>query len=247
MNDVISALAKGLGQLTDRAVVMLLVKTAALTLLVFALFGTGLYFALSVGLEAAGPEVGGVAGAGWAGSGVAAAVAVIIASLAFWFLFRVVALAVLQFFADEIVVAVEQKHYPMAAVQANRLPFQRDLANSVRGVGRALLFNALALPVAAVLVFTAIGPAIVFLIVNAVLLGRELTDMAWFRHCGDQPGANPVPGFQRFVLGAVIAAMMLVPFINFLAPILGAAAGTHLAHKGMGNTMISDHGAALDG
>lgn len=246
MNDVISALVKGLGQLTDRAVVLLLVKTAAMTLLVFALFGTGLYFGLSVALGAIGLEAAGVDGAGWAGSGVAAAAAVIIGGLAFWFLFRVVALAVLQFFADEIVIAVEQKHYPKAAAQANKLPFQRDLANSVRGIGRALLFNALALPVAAVLVFTAIGPAIVFLLVNAVLLGRELTDMAWFRHCGDQPGANPVPGFQRFVLGAVIAAMMLVPFINFLAPILGAAAGTHLAHRGMGNAIASGHGTALD-
>lgn len=241
MNDVISSLIKGLGQLTDRAVVLLLAKTAALTLLVFALFGTVLYFGFSAGFEAAGRN-----GAGWAGSGVAAAAAVIIGALAFWFLFRVVALAVLQFFADEIVVAVEQRHYPKAALQAQKLPFRRDLANSVRGIGRALMFNALALPVAAVLVFTAIGPAIVFLIVNAVLLGRELTDMAWFRHCGDQPDANPVPGFQRFVLGAVIAAMMLVPFINFLAPVLGAAAGTHLAHKGMGNAIASDQGAALD-
>lgn len=234
MNAVISALAKSFGQLSDRVVVMLLVKTAALTLLVFALFGTALYLGLTAGFEA-----GGIEQAGWAG----AAAAVILGGLAFWFLFRVVALAVLQFFADEIVVAVEQKHYPQAATQARKLPFRRDLANSARGIGRALLFNALALPIAILLTFTAIGPAIVFLLVNAVLLGRELTDMAWFRHCGEGTAANPVPGVQRFLLGGVIAAIMLVPLVNFLAPILGAAAGTHLAHRHMGGNT----GDALDG
>jgi len=238
MNAVVSALMKGLGQLTDRAVAQVLIKTAALTLLVFALFGTALYFGLSTIFETGGPE-----GAGWAG----AAAAMIVAALAFWFLFRVVALAVLQFFADEIVVAVEQRHYPEAAAKAHKLPFRRDLTNSVRGIGRALLFNALALPVAIVLLFTAIGPAVVFLLVNAVLLGRELTDMAWLRHCGEPPDANPVPPLQRLLLGGVIAAIMVVPIANFFAPILGVAAGTHLTHRAMGSalkkTEVSGHEA----
>ncbi|WP_298335669.1 EI24 domain-containing protein [uncultured Erythrobacter sp.] len=231
MNAVLSALVSGFGQLTDRAVVRLLAKTAALTLLVFVLFGAGLYYGVSTAIEAYGFE-----GGGWAG----AALAVVIAGLAFWFLFRVVALAVLQFFADEIIIAVEQQHYPDAALQARKLPFRRDLANSVRGVGRALLFNALALPVALVLVFTAIGPAVVFLLVNAVLLGRELTDMAWLRHCGEPAETNPVPSFQRVLLGGVIAAIMVVPIANFFAPILGAAAGTHLTHRALANGRSED-------
>lgn len=226
MDAVITALVKGLGQLTDKTVVKLLVKTAALTMFVFIVLGAGLYLGLSWALAALGWEL-----SGWAG----AAAAAILSSLAFWFLFRIVALAVLQFFADEIVIAVEQHHYLNAAENARKLPFRRDLANSVQGMGRAILFNALALPVAIVLLFTAVGPAIVFLFVNAVLLGRELTDMAWLRHCGEPPGQNPVPGVQRFLLGAAIAAIMVIPFANFIAPILGAAAGTHLAHRYMGS------------
>lgn len=234
MNAVVSALMKGLGQLADPVVVRLLAKTAALTLLVFIAFGTGLYFAISWAFDAGGLEA-----SGWAGSGVAAAAAVLIAGLASWFLFRVVALGVLQFFADEIVIAVEERHYPDAACKARKLPFQRDLANSVRGIGRALLFNTLALPVAVVLLFTAIGPAIVFLLVNAVLLGRELTDMTWLRHCEDPREPNRVPGIQRLMLGAVIAVIMLVPLANFIAPILGAAAGTHLAHRYLGDARMN--------
>jgi uncharacterized protein involved in cysteine biosynthesis len=86
----------------------------------------------------------------------------------------------------------------------------------------------------------------VFLAVNAWLLGRELTDMAWLRHCGQEPRANPVPRYQRLVLGACVAAIMLVPFANFLAPILGAAAGTHLTHRALesGKAAIKDTGAS---
>jgi uncharacterized protein involved in cysteine biosynthesis len=93
---------------------------------------------------------------------------------------------------------------------------------------RALGYNLLALPVAAVLAFTAIGPALVFLAVNAVLLGRELTDMAWLRHCHGNERDYPVGRAERFVLGAVIAGMMLVPLAGLFAPVIGAAAGTHL-------------------
>ena len=226
MNAVLTALGKGLAQLGDKVVARLLVKTALITLLVFLLLGAGAYFALTAGFAATGLEASGLAGA---------VAAVLVTGLAFWFLFRVVALAVLQFFADEIVIAVEERHYPQAARTARKLPFRRDLANSLSGAGRALLYNTLAAPFALVLVFTAIGPAIVFLIVNAILLGRELTDMAWLRHCGEppdfKPAPNPVPNAQRVLLGAVIAAIMLVPLANFLGAILGAAAGTHLVHR----------------
>ncbi len=224
MTAVFDALAKAFGQLADRAVLAVLVKSVLVTLLVFAGLGVGLFFALT--------WLGGRFSPGSSGF-VEAAAAVILAAIAFWLLFRVVALAVLQFFADEIVAAVEAKHYPVMAEQARPLPFRRDLANSVRGIGRAVGVNLLALPVAAVLLVTGIGPALVFLAVNAWLLGRELTDMAWLRHCGQDIAGNPVPRAQRVMLGGMVAGFMLVPFANLLAPILGAAAGTHLAHNGM--------------
>ncbi len=196
-----------------------LAKTIAITVAVFVALGVALYYALTwIGT-----------GFSWSTGGLAeAAAAAIIAIAAGWLLFRVVALAVLQLFADEIVAAVEARHYPAAAAQARPLPLHRDIANSLKGATRALLFNALALPVAGLLLFTAIGPAVVFLLVNAVLLGRELTDMAWLRHCGGDTSGNPVAKSQRFALGGTIAALMLVPFVNLVAPVIGAAVGTHL-------------------
>ena len=239
MRSVLTALAKAISQLPDPAVLRVLAKTALVTALVFIGMGCGLYWALIwIGTSFS------VSTGGW----VEAVAAALLALVMGWLLFRVLALAVLQLFADEIVVAVEARHYPDAAQRAKALPFHRDVANSLRSAGRALRFNALALPVAAALFFTAIGPAVVFLLVNAVLLGRELTDMAWLRHddfaAGGQAAGHPVSGFERALLGGAIAVLMLVPFINLLAPIIGAAAGTHLTLAGLAQREEETRGLA---
>jgi uncharacterized protein involved in cysteine biosynthesis len=217
MTAVPSALVKALGQLGDRRILAVVIKSVGLTLALFAGLGVALYVPLARLIESYGYD------GQWAG--LAAVVAVPVTA---WLLFRVVALAVLQFFADEVVAAVEARHYPARAAQAQPLPFRRDLANSLRGLARALGYNLLALPVAALVTFTGVGPAVVFMVVNAVLLGRELTDMAWLRHAAGTTGGNPAGRGERFVLGLVVAGMMLVPVAGLLGPVLGAAAGTHL-------------------
>lgn len=225
MSGVLAALVKALAQLGDRAVIAVLVKSIALTLAVFAAAGWGLYAGLALALRS--ERVAAILPAGYAPAA-QAMLALVIGLAAFWLLFRVVALAVLQFFADEVVAAVEARHYPALAGAARPLPFHRDFANAVRGLLRALGYNLLALPLAALVAFTAIGPALVFLGVNAVLLGREFTDMAWLRHCGDDARGNPAGRGERVLLGAAVAGLMTVPVVNLLAPVIGAAAGTHL-------------------
>lgn len=235
MSAVLSAIVKAFGQLGDRAVVGVAVKSIAVTLAVFAVAGAGLHVGLDRLLRS-----------GWVASVLAedyAAMAAVLlwllaGFLAFWLLFRMIALAVLQLFADEVVAAVEARHYPELAKRAQPLALHREVAVASRGLLRALGYNLLALPVAAVLVFTAIGPAVVFLAVNAVLLGKELTEMAWLRHHkawgqGDER-ANPVPRSERLLLGGAVAGMMLVPVLNLVAPLVGAAAGTHLVLRRIG-------------
>lgn len=217
MSAVPAAIVKAFGQLGDRAVVAVLVKSIVITLVLFAGLGVGLWFALVEAAQRSG------VGEGWAGLA-----AVLLVPIAMWLLFRIVALAVLQFFADEVVAAVEARHFAALAGAARPLPLRREVALATRGLARALGYNLLALPVAAVLAFTAIGPALVFLTVNAVLLGREFTDMAWLRHCKGAESGNPSPRAEQVLLGAVVAGMMLVPFLNFVAPVIGAAAGAHL-------------------
>lgn len=206
MSAVAKSLALAVGQLSDRAILKVLAKSLTITIIVLGVFAFSLAESLprflGYYLEVEGDTY--------------VVLSWVISLAAVWFLFRIVALA------------VEQCHYPECAATARELPFHQDLSNSLRGAGRALLFNALALPIALILFFTAIGPAVVFLLVNAVLLGRELTDMGWLRHRPTPDAATPVGGLDRLLLGGAIAGLMAVPFANLLAPVIGAAAGTHL-------------------
>lgn len=56
--------------------------------------------------------------------------------------------------------------------------------------------------------------------------------MVWLRHRADKAELAPVSGLTRFLLGGIVAALLIVPFVNLLAPVLGAAAATHLVHRG---------------
>ncbi|MFZ9395201.1 MAG: EI24 domain-containing protein [Erythrobacter sp.] len=219
MRAVLQSLLLALGQIADRAVLRVLAKSLAITVLIFAALGAATFQAIAFAAAYLGAGIG---------SGSAYLITVVLAVVAFWLLFRIVAIAVLQFFADEVVRAVEQRHYPVAAANARELPFAEDFANSLQGAMRALVFNALAAVLALLLIFTAIGPAAIFLLVNAVLLGRELTDMGWLRHRPSPVAASPVSRLEQLLLGGAIAALMAVPLANLLAPIIGAAAGTHL-------------------
>ena len=221
MTSLPTSLLRGAGALAEGAVLRLLGKTMLLTLAIFAALGV----AGSYGLDAA---------LAWAGleddRGASVLLAVAVTVIAAWLLFRVVALAVLQFFADEVVGAVERRSYPAAAAAARKVGLAEEARIALGGAGRAILANLIALPFALALLFTAIGPAVVFWAVNAWLLGRELVDMVWLRHRPARGEPAPVGKAERFLLGGAIAALFMVPFANLLAPVLGAAAATHLVH-----------------
>jgi len=222
-----TSLALGFGQLFDGAVLRILLKSIAVTLVVFVIVATGGWYALDWALASGGLEDSSFAGA----DALREAISLVLAVIGVWLMWRIVAMAVVQFFADEVVVAVERRHYPDEASMARELAFGEQLGNAAKAAGRALLFNLIALPIAIILLFTGIGTFAVFWLVNALLLGRELQDMVWLRHRQDKAQSAPVGKGQRFMLGGVIAAMLVVPFVNFLAPVLGAASATHLVHR----------------
>ena len=217
---MLSAFTLALGQFGDRKILAVIAKSLALTMAVFAVSAVGVWFAIAAWTPTDGN-----------GGFVAAALVGLVLIVSLWFLFRLVALAVLQLFGDEVVQAVEARHYPAAAASARALGWREEARVGLRSLARSLGYNLLALPVALALLVTGIGTVLVFAAVNAVLLGRELTEMAALRH-RDGAGNAPLPGFAtRTALGAVVVALLLVPFVNLLAPVLGAAAATHLVHR----------------
>ena len=182
MRNLPTSLLRAAGQLTDPPVLRVMAKSVAVTLAIFAVLGLAGGYGLDAGFDALGFDED---------YGLSALLAALLAIIAAWLLFRIVALAV----------------------------------------------NAIALPFALMLLFTGIGPALLFWAVNAWLLGRELTDMVWLRHrpkTASGPRApTPVDRIERFLFGGAIAALLAVPFVNLVAPVLGAAAATHLVHRRM--------------
>ena len=81
------------------------------------------------------------------------------------------------------------------------------------------------------LAVTGVGAPLVFLAVNAVLLGRELQDMVWLRHRPAPDSPSPLSGLERLALGGTVAVLLTVPVIDFVAPFLGAACAVHLIHR----------------
>ena len=216
------AFALGAAQMADRRVMRVLVKSALVSLLLLALVFWGGFAAFDAGIEwLAGTQNAWIAGLGQL-------VAVIAAVLCAWLAWRIVAMAVLNFHADEIVSLVEARHYP--AFTPRDVPLREEIAMALKGAARALAVNALALPLALALAITGVGTAIVFITVNAFLIGRELQDMVWARHPKGRAIA-PLAASTRFLLGLAVVGLLAIPVANLLAPFLGAAATTHLVHR----------------
>lgn len=219
---VIGALLLSLGQLADPRVLRVLARSLALTLLIFAALGAGTWWLLDRWLAV---RDGGGLLAG------AAALAVLV--LGGWLLFRAVAVAVVGLFADEVVEAVEARHYPAALASARPVPFARSAAAGLRSAGRALGVNLLLTPLYLLLLATGVGAPALFFAANAWLLGRDLGEMVASRHL-DAAAARDWRARTRagwFVLGLAGTGLFVVPGLNLLAPVLGAAAATHFFHR----------------
>lgn len=222
---MIRAFFLSIGQLGDPAILRVLAASIALTLALFALLGVGLWFAVQ-GLsdDWFGFHSGALSGL----------VAIVAAVLGGWLLFVVVAIAVLQLFADRVVAAVEARHYPAALATARPVGQGRAALMGLRSAIRAVLANLIALPVYIVLLMTGIGPAIAFFLVNAWVLGSDLADMVAVRHLRGAAirSWRKANRSTSFALGLVQAGLFVIPFVNILAPVIGAAMATHMFHKG---------------
>lgn len=225
---MIRALTLSIAQLGDPAILRVLVKSLLATLAIFAAAGAGLYLALHAALAAA---VGTDAGGGLAG--IATAVALVLGA---WLLFRVIAIAVIGLFGDEVVAAVEARHYPAAHAKARAVGIGRSARLAFASAGRAAAINLMMLPIYVALLFTAIGPAIAFFAVNAWLLGRDLGEMVASRHMDDATmrGWRKATRGRRFALGLAGTGLFVVPIVNLFAPILSASMATHLFHASDG-------------
>ncbi len=222
MSAILSSFTLALGQLADGKVLRILARSLGVTIVAFVAVATAGWYAFDALLAWAG-----LGEALFSGAGQLRQIAsFLLAVMGLWLVWRIVAMAVIQFYAEDVVRAVEARHYPAQASAARDLDAAEQVRAALGGAGRALLANLVALPFALALLFWA---------VNAVLIGREMQDMVWLRHApkGTRAAAElcPVSRMERFALGGMVAALLALPFVNLLAPVLGAASATHLVHR----------------
>jgi uncharacterized protein involved in cysteine biosynthesis len=221
---VVHAFLLSVAQLGDRRVLRVLASSLGVTLLLFVGLGGVAWWGTQAALAA------------WTGTqagAIATAFAIFVTLLAAWLLFRAVAIAVVGLFADGVVEAVEARHYPEALASARPLPLHRSMAMGLRSALRVLAVNLLMLPIYIALLVTGVGTAAAFFLVNGWLLGRDLGDMVASRHLdGERLTAwRAETKGRRFLLGLAGTGLFLVPVLNLLAPVLGAAMATHLYHR----------------
>ncbi len=222
---MLHAFALAFRQLADRRLLAIFAKSLAVTLLIFALLGVGIYFGIDAVMRSPTVRNDGV--------GIFALAALALTVVLIWFTFRAVAIAVIGLFGDQVVHAVEGRFYPAASQAARAIPFTRSLAMGLRSVVRLVFYNLLATPLYIVLLATGVGTPIAFVALNSWLLGRDLGDMVAVRHV--EPAALPAwrreTRWQRLGAGLLTSGLFVVPVVNFIAPVVGAAAMTHLFHR----------------
>lgn len=219
---MIRALSLAIASLSDKRVMLVLAKVMALTLAAFCALGFVLWFTIDRLLNYYGLGTD---------DGLSALASLVVLFFFGWLLFRSAAIAFTWVFADDIIDAVEDRHYPFASAQGRRPGFAKASRMGLRSIGRAVGYNLLLLPIYLLLLLTGVGTALLFLIVNGYLIGRDLEDMLIARHGVEKAGLGAI---RRFVLGLGSVAAMLIPIVQFIVPVVATAATVHMAHDRTG-------------
>lgn len=142
------------------------------------------------------------------------------------FLMMPVAAAFSGLFIEDVVRAVEARHYPHLP-PVPRLSFADTAIDAVNFFGLLVAVN-----VGAFVLVPFVGPLapVLFWAVNGALIGREYFTLVAMRRLG-RDGARALRKRHRlrvWLAGTLMAAPLSVPLVNLVIPVLGAATFTHL-------------------
>jgi uncharacterized protein involved in cysteine biosynthesis len=135
-------------------------------------------------------------------------------------------------FYESVADAVDARHFKHLP-PARSIPLVASMINGLKYFILLLILNALALPLYLMLLWVAGAGVILFILVNGVLFGREQFDAVALRRLSPA-AAKAWRRSHRLLLvrhGILTAALALIPFVNFIAPLLGVAAMTRLLNR----------------
>jgi CysZ protein len=212
---LLKALILSIRQLSDPAIRRVLVRCALLAIATFVL----LVAAVGFGLDAL--DLTGIA---WL-DGTLTALGSLGAVVLAWLLFPLAIATSLGLFADEVIEAVERRYYPDLP-PAPGMRLASSVWGSVRFAAVALALNLLVLP----LYLLPGANVILYLGLNGYLLGRE-----YFEQVAQRRLAWRAIGLLRrsararlWWAGVWIAALLTVPVLNLIAPVIATCFMVHL-------------------
>lgn len=232
---MIKHLARSFRQLSDPRLSRVLLFGVLGAIVIFAGLWSATWWALTVidpasiwGLETM---------IGWFGDSVdwLAGIAFVGAILVVTFLmFPAVVTIVVGFFVDQVAEAVEARHYPDAGA-ARPQPVLEVLGTTARFAAIAVSLNLLMLPVYLILSFLPPFNIVLYYLLNGYLVGREYFELAAFRRLPPSQATRLRRRFRGRMLfaGVILVFFMTIPFINLIAPVLGAAFMVHVTQDMM--------------
>jgi uncharacterized protein involved in cysteine biosynthesis len=155
---------------------------------------------------------------------VAAALGIIAGSI---FLMPAVTGLLASFFADEVAEQVERRHYP-GDPPGHALPI---VAATLQGIRTALLAVLVYLVAMPSLLLAGFG-AVIFFLATAFLLSREYFELAAmrFRSPAEAKKLRKANQSTVFLAGMFLAAFVSIPILNLATPLFGTAFMVHM-HK----------------
>lgn len=211
----------GIRRLVWRAAVAALAAMAALTVL------------LALGLP---PLIRAIpdSGIGWLDQAIdwAAGISLpFVAIIAIWWVFPALMAAILSIFVDEVVEIEERRVWP-GRIGGRRVSLLGELGRALWVGIKMIAVHLMLVPFYILLLFTAVGPVVLYLAVNGWFLGAEFFALVALRHDPPQRAAELLRRWrpQIWAAGLVMAAVALVPVVNLVSAVFAAALATHLYH-----------------
>jgi CysZ protein len=212
---LLRALILSIRQLSDPAIRRILVRCVLLAVATFVL----LVAAVGLGLDALDPT-----GMAWV-DGTLAVVGSLGAVVLAWLLFPLAIATSLGLFADAVIEAVERRYYPDLP-PAPGMRLASSVWGGVRFAAVALALNLLVLP----LYLLPGANVVLYLALNGYLLGREYFEQVAQRRL-DWRSIGLLRRSARARLwwaGVWIAALLTVPVLNLIAPVIATCFMVHL-------------------
>lgn len=228
------AVSLAIGQLSDPRLRRVIWLSIGLTIVVFILIGMLMNWL--IGLLAGIDLVGWVAPlqgvADWMtgeGSWFFATLGTVLVA---WFFLPAISSIVTAFFLDEVIEAVEARHFPDLPETPGQ-PSVPMITTSIKFTAVEIGINLLALPFYFLALFTGFLTPILFYGINGYLMSREYFEMVGFHRLGEKETRDlrRAHRFRLFWYGVVMAFATTIPVVNLIAPVLNAAIMTHVFER----------------